>query len=137
MNLPRANDYTMLTPSEVYQRFYDAIGSYNELESKDSGYIEPEILRRESDNVIDKMGPNTVSKIICRWNVKYFNNRGFEVSEDDIKPFVESLKIHDRCHFIIEKPQGFIQFTSEPWENRKHVMMRSVNFEYLPKLEGC
>ena len=130
-----ANDYAMLTSDEVYEHFCDTIGSYNEIEYNDPGYIEPEILHRYSDNVMDKMDPDTIPKIMCRWNTKYFNGLGFEVSEDDVKPFIDDLNIHERCHFIVEKPQGFIQFTSEPWETRKHVRMRSVNFEYLPRLE--
>ena len=59
-----ANDYTMLTPDIVYKRFYDAIRSYNELERNDPSYKEPEILHKYSDNLIDKMGPDTIPNIM-------------------------------------------------------------------------
>lgn len=131
----RANEYTMLTPDEVYKHFYDAIGSYNELEYKNPVYIEPKILCKYSDIMMDKISQTCITNIICGWNANYFTNFGFEISDEDIKLFIEGLNSHERCHLIVEKPQGFIQFTTETRESKKHFMIRRISFEYLPRLE--
>ena len=132
----RANKYHILTSDEVYNHFYKQLSVYDDIEENDNNYVEPKILSDIQGFAIENFSQDSFYNVIQRWN-KNFTKMGINISKTDIMPLIKDLKFNECRQLIIEKPQGFIQFTTYSHKNRKHFLRQCIRFEYLPKLGAC
>ncbi len=129
-----ANDFTMLTSKEVSQHFDDAIGAYNVLEDTDPHYTEPTILEDCKGITDESFTSENINKVFDSWNSRFFTNLGFSIYSNDIAPLIDNLSFKERRHLIVEKPQGFVQLHTAPFESKKHRTVQDFWFQYLPRL---
>ena len=129
-----ANDYTLLTSKEVSQHFDDAICAYNDLEETDPHYTEPTILEDCKGITDDSFTSENINKVFDSWNNRFFTDLGFRITSNDITPLIDNLSFKERRHLIVEKPQGFVQFQTAPFESKKHRIVQDFWFQYLPRL---